>query len=128
MNTYYDIDGTPLDGVMAWADLFEARMGEGDPNECWWHKRTVLDDLSVSTVWLGIDHSFGLGGPPLIYETMLFGDHPFAENQEQWRYATRVEAWQHHRVVVRAVWHQWWFRRLVATLVMVDILLWLSKL
>jgi len=26
----------------------------------------------LSTVWLGVDHSFGLGGPPIIFETMRF--------------------------------------------------------
>jgi hypothetical protein len=26
----------------------------------------------VSTVWLGLDHNFGGGGPPLIFETMIF--------------------------------------------------------
>jgi hypothetical protein len=25
----------------------------------------------VSTVWLGLDHSFGRGGPPTIFETMV---------------------------------------------------------
>ena len=29
----------------------------------------------ISTVWLGLDHSF-YGGPPLIFETMVFANTP----------------------------------------------------
>jgi hypothetical protein len=28
----------------------------------------------VSTVWLGLDYTFGMGPYPLIFETMVFGD------------------------------------------------------
>lgn len=31
-----------------------------------------IDGVSISTVFLGIDHSFG-GGTPLLFETMVFG-------------------------------------------------------
>ena len=35
-------------------------------------RKTVVGGVwEVSTVWLGTDHSFGLG-PPLIFETMVF--------------------------------------------------------
>jgi hypothetical protein len=30
-------------------------------------------DVFVSTIWLGIDQRFGEDGPPLIFETMIFG-------------------------------------------------------
>lgn len=35
-------------------------------------EKTRHGDVEVSTVFLGLDHSFG-GGPPLIFETMIFG-------------------------------------------------------
>src|ERR1044071_2919366 len=35
--------------------------------------RTRLGGTTVSTVFLGLDHQFGDGGPPLLYETMIFG-------------------------------------------------------
>jgi hypothetical protein len=65
--TYYDYDGQPMtDGVEAWAKLFEnteARIiGQS---------RTLYGE-KLSTVWLGLDHNFFEGGPPLIFETMLF--------------------------------------------------------
>ena len=31
--------------------------------------------ITVSTVFLGIDHSFGRRGPPLVFETMTFDDY-----------------------------------------------------
>jgi hypothetical protein len=34
-------------------------------------KQEYVGDYWVSTVWLGLDHSFG-HGPPLIFETMVF--------------------------------------------------------
>lgn len=53
----------------------------------------------VSTVWLGLNHSFG-GGPPLIFETMSFEE---GEEQEQERYATEAEALAGHEAVVAKV-------------------------
>lgn len=49
-------------------------------------------DIHVSTVFLGLDHSFG-DGPPLIYETMIFGGE---HDQYQERYSTRDEALAGH--------------------------------
>lgn len=61
-------------------------------------KRIVAqDDLSdgtrVSTVFLGIDHNFS-GGPPLLFETMIFGG---ANDGYQVRYSTWAEAEDGHR-------------------------------
>lgn len=77
---YYDIDGSPID-MMTWA-----RKGSSPEKII---SKTVKGDVVVSTVWLGIDHNFGLGGPPIIFETMIFGG-PF--DQEQWRYSTLEQA------------------------------------
>jgi predicted amidohydrolase len=96
---YYDIDGKPIEDHLEWARLFERRRQDQAP-ESWWRKQTTLgDDVSVSTVWLGLDHSFGMG-PPLIFETMIFGGE---HDQDQWRYATKAEAWDHHEEVVAAL-------------------------
>lgn len=51
---------------------------------------------AVSTVWLGLDHSFGFG-PPLIFETMVFGG-PLDEEME--RYSSRESAMVGHRFMV----------------------------
>ena len=62
-------------------------------------ERTRIGEIEVSTVFLGLDHSFG-GGPPLLFETMVFGgplDH------YQWRCSTWDEAVAQHAEAVRQV-------------------------
>ena len=55
--------------------------------------------VDVSTVWLGLDHSFG-DGPPLIFETMVFGGNL---DQEQERYSTESEALVGHAAMCEQV-------------------------
>lgn len=57
------------------------------------------DGVTVSTVFLGMDHNFG-DGPPLLFETMCFGS---SLNEEQRRYSTYDEAEIGHAVMVRRV-------------------------
>jgi hypothetical protein len=66
MSKFYILDGktpVPVAGVKEWAENFEA-------------DRTVAKDkfgkVLVSTVFLGLDHSWD-GGEPLLFETMIFG-------------------------------------------------------
>ena len=63
---YYDRKGQPID-MMTWARSFEN------------HEARVVGQhwvrgWMVSTVWLGLDHSFAFGREhaPLIFETMIF--------------------------------------------------------
>ena len=51
-----------------------------------------FDDVTVSTIFLALDHNWG-GGPPLVFETRVFGG-PL--NDEQERYSTRAEALAGH--------------------------------
>ncbi len=92
MSNYYDWDGNPIDGVMEWAKKCE------DPD----YKRVALDrvgDKEVSTVWLGLDHNFG-NGPPLIFETMVFGDDG---EEDVRRYSTKDEAERGHARIVASL-------------------------
>jgi hypothetical protein len=50
--------------------------------------------ITVSTVFLGIDHGFG-GDRPVLFETMIFGG-PY--NDHQVRYCTWAEAEHGHQV------------------------------
>ena len=50
--------------------------------------------VSVSTVFLGMDHSFG-GGSPVLFETMIFGGE---HDQYQERYCTWDEAEKGHQI------------------------------
>lgn len=70
----------------------------------------------VSTVFLGIDHSFG-GGPPLLFETMIFpnhgnkpsknliGDKRFMESYME-RYSTWDQAEAGHKRAVEGVYYK----------------------
>lgn len=49
--------------------------------------------ITVSTMFLCLDHSHGWGGSPVLFESMVFGG-PF--DQEQRRYATASEARKGH--------------------------------
>lgn len=60
---------------------------------------TVIGEYTVSTVWLGIDHQ-GYGGPPLIFETMIFGGD---YNHELNRYSTEEQAMRGHLATVDAL-------------------------
>lgn len=61
--------------------------------------KTKVGDVSVSTVFLGIDHSFD-GGRPLLFETMIFGGE---HDQYQDRYSTYEEAEEGHKKAVALV-------------------------
>jgi hypothetical protein len=67
-------------------------------------RRVAYDEIgavNVSTVFLGLDHSFRLQGPPLLFETMIFGLDD--ENEYQWRYSTWDEAEAGHARALAAV-------------------------
>ena len=97
----------PCDNVLEWAQWFESA-GE---------KRrvaiTVVRDVTVSTVFLGLDHSFGMG-EPLIYETMVFENKISEEEGRKFRktvdedglfnrYTTREEAVKGHNDIIKLV-------------------------
>ena len=89
MSIYYDKSGAPID-MLTWASLFEDHANRQIA-------RTVIGDVCVSTVWLGMNHSFG-SGPPLIFETMVFGG---ALDEECERYHTEAEALHGHEEMVK---------------------------
>ncbi len=70
-----------------------------------WYKIVRHDhlqaDVLVSTVWLGWDHSMGMGGPPLIFETMVFGLPKWDGYTD--RYSTEAEAIEGHERVLAEV-------------------------
>jgi hypothetical protein len=61
--------------------------------------RTVIGTAVVSTVFLGLDHNFGIG-PPILFETMIFDKRRPRDYME--RYSTIEEAQRGH---ARAVYH-----------------------
>lgn len=61
-------------------------------------------DIQVSTVFLGVDHNFSTTGPPILWETMIFGMPEESDlNERMWRYASYREAYDGHQSAVRQV-------------------------
>lgn len=58
---------------------------------------TDRGDVRISTVFLGLDHSFGVGDGPLLFETMIFGG---PEDGYCERYATWADAEAGHTKAV----------------------------
>jgi hypothetical protein len=92
--TYYDKEGN-LIPMWDWVALIESE----DPNVRIVAK-TQVGDTEVSTVWLGINMNFGGSGPPIIFETMVFGG-PLDEQMD--RYSTETEALAGHTAMVMRV-------------------------
>jgi hypothetical protein len=61
--------------------------------------RTVLAPYTISTVFLGIDHQFLSDGPPILFETMIFGGK-FDSGEYQTRCSTWAEAEIMHQKAV----------------------------
>lgn len=81
---------------------------------------TEIHHCTVSTVFLGLDHNFGCGGLPLLFETMVFSGEMSTDSidngrpvrfqedgSDQWldmqRYSFIAEAIEGHHRTVRAI-------------------------
>jgi hypothetical protein len=101
---HYLLDGTEVVpfpvviGSPEWLAWAQCVWGEGE-DRC--YRRVAWDEVaegvSVSTIFLGMDHQFG-AGPPLVFETMVFG--PYGGG-EQYRYATWDDAFAGHHAVLK---------------------------
>ena len=83
-------------GVEEWAKWFE----NSDRSVVQTHVEGDKEFILVSTVFLGLDHSFSGGGPPVIFETMVFGGDL---DQEMERYSTWDEAETGHLQMIKRV-------------------------
>jgi hypothetical protein len=95
---WFDYDGNPIT-IEEWDRLFrdfERRQVA----------RTELGDVSVSTVWLGLDHRMppplSKPGPPLIFETMIFGGGDDLD-EHCWRWPNQHAALAGHDQAVALV-------------------------
>ncbi len=82
----------PCEDVIAWAHWFE----KADRHVAC----DMVGEVKVSTVFMGLDHSFGMQGGPILYETMVFGG---SLDGEQDRYSTRAEAEAGHAAILERV-------------------------
>lgn len=103
MQRYWVLDdrGEPLaiDDLMAWADWFEhsgrERVLAQDRDEA-----PGAPDVTVSTVFLGLNHQWWEDGPPILWETMILGG---IHNGYQARYTSREEALVGHQEACQLV-------------------------
>ena len=80
-----------IDNVIEWGMQFEIANRRVD--------ETKIGDIRISTVFLGIDHTYGKG-PPLWFETMIFGGK---HDQFQDRCSTWSQAIELHKAAVMLV-------------------------
>lgn len=88
---YYDRDGQPITQSQ-WGQLF------GDHN----YKVVQQDKVNgyfISTVWLGMNHAYGVDSPLAIFESMVFEEDSYAD-LDCIRYATEAEAKAGHLVLL----------------------------
>ena len=62
-----------------------------------------MGDLWVSTVFLGLDHSFGESREPKLFETMIFG---MDDDSYQVRSSTWELALEEHEKAVKVAWER----------------------
>lgn len=93
MNEHYILDGHEPVAVslLTWAKWFETV----DRHVA---KDVLNNGVTVSTVFLGLDHSFG-EGPPLLFETMSFPKDSWSEKR-MGRYSTWAEAEAGHAAIL----------------------------
>jgi len=91
MSKFYDREGKVIT-FEEWGNKFK------ESN----YQRVLLsefeNDARISTVWLGMDHSFG-HGRLLIFETMVFADND-SEDMDMDRYSTLEEAKKGHQLML----------------------------
>lgn len=98
MSKFYDKNGKPI-SLLEWGRLCENYS----------YKRIKLSYLKaynkrISTIWLGLDHSFSDTGKPIIFETMVFSlDKTDFDEQYQERYSTLKEAIEGHNRIVKNI-------------------------
>lgn len=97
---YYDRDAIPIDQatfLRLHRDLAYLRIARTTVTSA----ADLAKTFDVSTVWLGVNHGLMLDGPPMIFETMVFGDG--SQDLDIRRYATEAQARSGHVEMVTIV-------------------------
>lgn len=105
--SYYILNGRTMRAVtltewVAWVEKAGAKRTV---------QKTSTPLVHISTMFLGLDHNYSFKGPPLIFETLVFGG---SLDEHMDRYATYDEAETGHERMVKRVYNDVrWYRRLV---------------
>ena len=96
---YYALDAD--NNVVVLKNLFEwALWFEHNVNHRIVGMTQITSEVYVSTVFLGVDHSWDDNGPPVLFETMIFGG-PEEIDREMWRYTSWDDAEVGHKMAVK---------------------------
>ena len=83
----------PVYDVLKWARAFERGNHRVAVHVI---HQSAADPVTVSTVFLGVDHNWANDGPPLVFESLVFGG-PL--NGQMYRYSTWEEAAAGHKIL-----------------------------
>lgn len=89
----------PCEDVLSWGQ----GMAELSKSGRTFVKQEYVGKAWVSTVFLGINHNFGLDGDPVLFETMVFMEGKGGHDEHMDRYCTWAEAEEGHQAIVDMV-------------------------
>lgn len=94
-DNYVLVDGVPVEepNVHRWARWFEEKRGES-------HLDDYVGKVRISTVFLGVDYRFMDNGPPILWETMVFGGKLDGHTE---RYSDMGGAYLTHYIMIEKV-------------------------
>jgi hypothetical protein len=92
-----DFNPVPCDDLMVWAYWIETaeRHLAHDRQE-----GATGEPITISTVFLGLDHGRAEQGPPILWETLVFGGPLDGEGG---RYTSKEDAWAGHQAMCQRV-------------------------
>jgi hypothetical protein len=85
----------PTDDVLVWGEFFEKMENRRVAEDV--IEQPESDPVRVSTVFIGLDNSYFDVGPPLLFESMVFGG-PL--DGDQYRYPTWDSALEGHKMLL----------------------------
>lgn len=100
LNYILDVNGEPVveHDLLAWGRWMQ--VGNRVVRRTRVLGATKAEDCEVSTVFLALNHNFSQSGPPVLWETMIFGG---SLDGEQWRYTSRAEAITDHERIIESM-------------------------
>lgn len=96
-NTYYLDDNNVAHQVKSLDDYQKCLLRENRRHVALTH---LDNNVTVSTVFLTLDHALIPDSKPVLFETMIFGG---PHDQDQWRYYTWDQAGRGHYAIVGAL-------------------------
>ena len=97
-----DEEGVPVQepNIFAWGRWFQETKERKVQQDT---IKIASGNVIVSTVFLGVDYSFLMGGKPVLFETMIFDSDIKVLQEYQERYETREQALEGHSRAVSLV-------------------------